>query len=305
MVPLFGDEIPLKGDIPAKVEVALEYLLQEKGLPGSVQIMGAGAMGGSLGALQFSVKGVRLVIQQVEFTGAQAVEPATLVAAVHPLLASDYDQSFVSEFVRKNVGPLYARLGYLKVAFGAPQVRLLAGSAQDLAVTIPVAEGAPYRLREMRWEGNQAVPTHELATHVSVMPGQPADTVQMEKDLDGILQLYAARGYIAARLSFAPEFDDDAKTVAYHVQIQEGDRYSMGKLEIAGLDPVRAESLRKTSELVPGQPYNRAYWNTFISKSGRLLPASRTPWKATPKETIHAETKTVDVTLTFAPDSGQ
>jgi outer membrane protein assembly factor BamA len=303
MVPLFGEKIPLKGDIPAKIEAVMAYLLEEKGIPGTVTIKGAGET--SVTALQFSVTGVRLVVGQVEIQGARVVDAATVSGALQPLLATDYDQAFVREFVRQQVGSLYERLGYLRVAFSAPTVELLSGSTQDLMVTVKVAEGDQFRLREIRWEGNEAIPSVELAKLVHVLPGQPADTVQFESDLDEVQGLYETKGYIGARASFKPSFDDAARTVAFDVQIQEGDLYSMGQLEIAGIDPERAEALRKTSELAPGQPYDRSYWNTFISKSSRLLPTSKTTWKASREESVHAETKTVDVTLTFAPDAGQ
>lgn len=305
LVPLFGEKIPLKGDIPAKIEVALEYLLKEKGIPGTVTVLGAGQIGGSVTALQFSVTGVRLAIQQVEILGAQAVDAVALAGAIQPLLNTDYDQSFVREFVRRNVGQLYTRLGYLKVAFGPPSVSVLPGSSQDLAVAVPVVEGDQFALREIRWEGNQAIPSADLAQHVHVRPGQPADTIQMESDLEEIQALYGTKGYIAAQLRLRPEFDDAEKSVAFSVQVHEGDLYSMGQLEIAGIDPARAEALRKTSELAPGQPYDRGYWNIFISKSGRLLPSSRTPWQANREERVHADTKTVDVTLTFLPGRKQ
>lgn len=304
MVPLFGEKIPLKGDIPAKIEAAIEYLLKAKGIPGTVTIMGAGQIGGPITALQFSVTGVRLVVQQVEILGAQGVDAVALAGAIQPLLNTDYDQTFVREFVRRNVGPFYARLGYLRVAFGPPSVSLLPGSSQDLAVAVPIAEGDQFALREIRWEGNQVIPSAELASHVHVLARQPADTVQMEKDLEQLQTLYSTKGYIAAQLRFQPDFDDAPKSVAFNVQVQEGDLYSMGKLEIAGIDPARAEALKKLCELAPGQPYNRSYWSTFISKSGRLLPAHPAGWKASRKENINAESKTVDVTLTFSPNTG-
>lgn len=305
MIPLFGEEIPLTGDIPAKIEAALTYLLKEKGIPGTVTIMGAGEMGGALRAVQFNVTGVRLTVQQLEFSGAQAVEPTALIAAIQPLLGTDYDQGFVREFIPRNVGPLFWRLGYLKVAFGVPGVELLTGSSQDLSVTIPVTEGDRYSLQEILWSGNEVIPPPDLTSHIHVMPGQPADVIQVEKDLEEIKDLYAAKGYLTAHTSFRPAFDDLSKSVSFDVQVYEGDLYSMGKLEIDGIDPARAEALKESCELAPGQPYNRSYWSTFISKSGRLLPASRTWWKTSIKENINAESKTVDITLTFLPNTGE
>ena len=185
------------------------------------------------------------------------------------------------------------------MAFGVPRVELLTGSSQDLSVTIPVTEGDRYSLQEILWSGNALIPSTELAGRVHIMPGQPADVIQVEKDLEEIKDLYAAKGYLTARTSFRPAFEDLSKSVSFDVQVYEGDLYSMGKLEIDGIDPARAEALKNSCDLAPGQPYNRSYWSAFISKSGRLLPASRTGWKTSLKENTNTDSKTVDVTLTF------
>ncbi len=301
MIPLFGDEIPLKGDIPAKIEAILALMLEEKDIPGTVRIMGAGEAG--VTAVKFSVEGVRLVVQQVEMQGAGAINPSILSAAMQPLLGTQFNPKVVHEYVSQNVGWLYAREGYLKASFSPPSASLMPGSVGDLMVVIQVTESSQYRLRAVRWEGNAAIPSSELAKFVHVQAGQPADMDQVDQDLTDIQRFYATKGYLTAQLSFEPELDDTAKQATLNIKVREGDLYSMGKLEITGIDPVRAEGLRKTSELLPGQPFNRDYWNTFIAKSGRLLPSSRTPWKATTKEDVHADTKTVDVTVTFAADT--
>jgi outer membrane protein assembly factor BamA len=307
LVPLFGDSIPLKGNIPEKIKTAIAQLLKSRGIPGTVTYTALGEVGGPVRAVQFNVIGVRLAIQQIKFLGARAVDAAALTAAVQPLLHTDYDGAFVREFAEQNVSPLYWRLGYQKVAFSAPHPEALStgGPTQDLVVTIPVEEGGQYLFREIVWTGNNVIPTSELAEKIHVLPGQPADTIQLRKDLDEIQTRYETRGYLAAVASLKPAFDDSAKTVTFEVQIREGDLYTMGKLEIAGIDPARAESLKKGCEMLPGQPYNRSYWSTFISKSGRLLPSSRTGWKTSRREEVHPDSKTVDVMLTFAPDTGQ
>ena len=306
-IPLFGEEIPLKGNIPDKIGGALTQLLQARGVSGTIEYTPAGESGGPVHGALFRVTGVRLAIQQVKFHGAHAVDAASLAAAVEPLLNTDYDQTFVREFTLLNIGPLFWRLGYLKVEFSAPRPEVIGGSgdSQDLAVTIPVEEGDQYQLREIIWTGNSAIPAAELAKHPHVTPNGPADTVQFQKDLEEIQSLYEKRGFITAAVRSKTAFDDSAKSVVFEIQVREGDLYSMGKLEIAGIDEIRATALERTRELLPGQPYDRSYWSQFISKSGRLLPAHRAGWKAGKSERINADSKTVDVTLTFTPNTGR
>ncbi len=306
-VPLFAEQVPLKGETLEKIKAAIALLLKGRGVSGTVTYTAAGEIGGPVRALQFNVVGVRLGIQQIRCSGARAVDSAALAAAVEPLLNTDYDGLFVREFAEQNAGPLFWRLGYLKVTFAAPRPEILggAGASQNLAVTIPVEEGDQYLLRELAWTGNSVFSASELAGKVHVLPSQPADTVQLGKDLEEIQRLYGLRGYITAAVISRTAFDDAAKSVVFEIDVREGDLYKMGKLEIAGVDSTRAEALKNFCELAPGQPYNRSYWSEFISKSGRLLPAHPAGWKAIPSETINPDSKTVDVTLTFAPNTGE
>ena len=55
---------------------------------------------------------------------------------------------------------------------------------------------------------------------------------------------YARKGYLAARVRAAQDFDDNARSVAYRFQLNEGPQYHMGELNITGLSETDTNNLR-------------------------------------------------------------
>ena len=304
-VSLFNGEVPTNGNQQEKLRAALEVLLKARGIKGRAQSTPLGREGGPIEAIQFRVEGVAIAVQQVDFKGAAQVEIAALQAAVQPLLGKDYEQTFVSSFAASNLTPLYGQLGYLRVAFGSPVARIVkAGAAgTSVAVTIPINEGQQYRLREIHWTGNTVVASSELAKSIHLNPGEPVNTTQLQTDLEGVQNAYAAKGYLLAAVTPKSTLDDAARTASYELLVREGDLFRMGKLEITGIEPFRAESLRKNCGLKTGDPFDRAYWTTFIQDSARYLAATPAGWKVDFKQAINEADRTVDVTIGFLPET--
>ncbi len=303
-VPLFTGEIPLAGNLPDQLDEALRSLLKSRGIPGTVHHTLYGHKDGPIQAIQFRLRGTSIPIRRVEFEGATHVDAKALQAAVQLLLGTDYDQSFVSDFVANNISPLYWERGYLQVAFDQPSAALIkeeAAGTTTVAVTIPVREGAQYRLAEIHWSGNQAFASTNLDKYIRLRAGELANAVELQRDLEGIQGAYAARGFLHATIESRPALAVATRTVTYELQVQEGDLYRMGKLEITGLDSSHTLALKKHCRLQTGDPYNKDYWHTFISASGRYLPQTFRGWTIGFRQSINESTKTVDVTISFAP----
>jgi outer membrane protein insertion porin family len=304
-VPLFNGEVPPNGNQQEKVATALEGLLKARGVKGRVRSTPQGREGGPVEAIQFHVEGVAITIQQVEFKGAAQIETAVLQSAIQPLLGKDYEQTLVSALAINSLTPVYGERGYLRAAFGTPVARVAktgaAGTA--VAVTIPINEGQRYRLREIRWTGNNMFPASELAKAIHLNPGEPVNTAQLQHDLESVQDAYSAKGYLLAAITPRPTLDDAARTASYELLVREGGLFRMGKLEITGLEPFRAESLKKKCRLKAGDPYDKNYWSEFIRDSSLYLVANPAGWKVDFRRSVNEAAKTVDVTISFIPET--
>jgi outer membrane protein assembly factor BamA len=300
-VPLFKGEVPLTGSLPDQLDAALESLLKERGIVGRVHHTMFAREGGPFEGLQFLLAGFPIPIRRVEFQGASHLDNASLQAAIQLLLGTNYERHFVRDFIAANVSPLYWQRGYLRVAFAEPTVEIIKSSAPEVAVatTIPVREGLQYRLAEIHWTGNTVFSPSDLAKSVHVAPGEPANSVQLQEDLEALENLYGTRGYIRAKIEPKPAFQDDPPKVSYELRVGEGDQYKMGAVKITGIDPGQTSSLLKRWKLGAGSSYDKSYMKVFISQIGRHLPPNPKGWKIGSEESIDDNAKTVNVTISL------
>jgi len=302
-VPLFDGSVPPGGKMLELISTQLSSMLESRGIHAQVQFEAQGPVGGPVQSMQFREVGVPTPITKIEFTGVQKVDAALLEDAARSLLDKDYDASFTHDFARRGIGAVYRQRGYLRAEFGAPVPHLLAGSptSNSVVVTIPVSEGEQYRLSEVVWSGESAIPYSELAKSLHVAIGSPLDAVQLEQDVLSLIRLFHPKGYLRADAKSNAVLDDATHSAACQIQIRQGDLFRLGRFEIAGLDEGHARSLEKLSQLRPGDPYDATYWTRFLQGVSRQLPPSQSGWKLRPEQTIHDDTKTVDVRLNFSP----
>lgn len=306
-LPLFDGYGPQGGTMLDLIAAQLVALLAARDIHAQVQYSPQGGLGGPIQSMQFREIGVPLPVHRIDFTGVANVDVALLQEAARPLLDHDYDASFIQDFSRGSLALVYRRRGYLRAQFGDPVPHLIAGdpTANAIAVTLPVSEGEEYRLKEITWSGETVIPYGELAKLVHVAVGSPLDAPQLEQDVLTMILFFHPKGYLLADVKSRAVLDDAAHTAVCQIQIQQGDLFRLGKLMIAGLDDAHAASLEQRSRLRPGNAYDSTYWNRFLQEVGCDLPASSSGWKFNPVQTIHTDTKTVDVRLVFTQGAGQ
>ena len=303
-VPLFNNLVPPKGEMLDRVSSGLKAMLQERGIQAQVEFSPKSDLSsGRLESIQFRVAGLPMPVLKFVFTGVQSVDPALLQDAARSLIGKDFESSLIEEYARGGIASVYRQRGYLQARFGEPVPQLLKGdgSPNSVQVTIPVSEGAQYKLKELVWSGESAIPYRDLEKTIRQARDSTVDAVQLEQDVLALPLLFHARGYLTADVKMQPALNDATHTAVYQLQIKQGDLFRLGKLEIAGLDDAHARAVGKMCRLHTGDPYEPGYWNTLIQQAFPALPRNQSGWKGTMQQTIHADTKTVDVTLTFAP----
>jgi outer membrane protein insertion porin family len=297
-VPLFQGQLPLSGNLIDAVSETLQGLLDERNIQAKVDYLRTGRAGGPLEAIAFSVTGPTIVIRNAEFPGAAPAELPLLQAAAKKLVGEDYLRSLMRVQEDKNFLPVYLARGYLKASFADAQAKVVQDSAQETTVDVsfPVEPGRQYKVAEVQWAGNSVFPADKLQPFIHLQAGQPANAVQLADDLEGARKHYGSRGYLGASIQPAPEFNDEASTVNYQLQVREGDVYHMGELEIRGLDTRATARIGDLWNLHEGDIFDDTYPKTFIETV--LKDASLNGWVAT----VHLgmnDDKTVDVTLRF------
>lgn len=307
-VPSFNGAAPNAGRMTDDIKLALQNLLKERGIDGTVEY--APFQSGGKQEYLFSVAGVSIPICTLRFPGAQNVSEAKLVKAAKQMTDADYSRSSGIAFSTFILFPLYREAGQLRAKFAPPVAKLAASEKckRGVEVNIPVEEGPIYLWEKAEWTGNDTVTSNDLNEALGMKHSELANGVKIDKRLREIGSLYGHTGHLDLSLRAEPEFDDAASRVTYKIAIKEGPQYRMGAFKIKGLSESDAKSLERKWKLKSGEVLDTSYLERFfttdiIEELQRLIAARKALAKGPPdiKKDItpNRQTLTADVTIEF------
>jgi outer membrane protein assembly factor BamA len=220
-----------------------------------------------------------------------------LKAAAKELSGKEYARNAVRAQAEKSFLRFYRQRGYLKAALGDPEANVVKSDPEETVVDVIFRPqpGSQYKLAELLISGNKVVPTDTLRKLIHAQVGDPINVVGLEDDVAALQHVYGTRGYMAAAIKVDREEDDKALSVKYSLTISEGDVYTMGDLDIHGLDSRTTDQMQTAWALRAGDTYNSDYPPHFAEQVDKKLGE----WNITIHESVNPRDKTVDVTLRF------
>jgi outer membrane protein assembly factor BamA len=306
-VPLFHGELPIRGNLADQVSLALQAMLIEEKVQGSADYTRIRAEGGPTEAFDFSVAGRRVTIRDVRFEGADPSLLPLLKTAARALSGTEYSRNAIRAKAEESFMRFYLQRGYLKATLGDPEAKVVKSTEEKGDTKNEIEEtqvdvifhpnpGSRYKLADLTLSGNKVIPTEALRKLVRAQVGEPVNVIEMEDDLKGLQHLYGTRGYMAAEIKSHQDSDDKTLSVKYAVTISEGDVYTMGDLDIHGLDSPTTARMQTAWALRTGDTYNSDYPRQFAAQADEELR----DWNIAIHESLNKD-KTVDVTLHFTP----
>jgi outer membrane protein assembly factor BamA len=301
-LPLFDGKVPMVGNFQEQVRAELQQMLEKRGIRATVSLNSQGELGKLPTRYLYAVDGIRVRTARVVFDGVAQLDPLVLHKAAEPMLRENYAESYVRGFAKESLLRLYLQRGFLKAQFGDPEFALTSAdpAATIVELRLRVEEGAQYKLGSITWQGN-SVPATELAKFITLAPGQPADMVKLKADMAKIREAYGTLGRLAVRIEPEPEFAEP-DVVNFRMNINEGERYSMGLLQIRGLPQPVIARLASAWQMMPGMTYDASYAKRFLEGQATMdvLPPDTT-WNFNTREIINDDSRLVDVTVEFSP----
>ena len=298
-VPLFAGSVPQTGNLADQVSAALDVILKSKNIQGQV-VAGPTPVAGPASAMRFRIDGIDVKIAKIDFPGASAERLSLLQAATMSILAGSYMQSTTPADIRQRAQGVYGKFGFLKVQFAAPKVTIMKDdpSAPVVALELPVEEGPQYTFAAADWTGNSAISGEDLAKLLDLKAGGLADVTHLANSVAAAKDLYGTKGYMYAQVKSTATLDPGKQTAVFHLAIDEGPLYRMGKLELQNLDAQHEALVRHVWDMKEGDVYDASYAKTFLKKHPREL-SSLNGWAALYTQTIHDDTLVVDLALKF------
>ncbi|MGH9498957.1 MAG: POTRA domain-containing protein [Terriglobales bacterium] len=298
-VPLFHGELPIRGGLADQISETLQALLIEAKVAGSADYTRVGADNGPTQAFDFSVSGQSITIREVRFPGADPKLLPALQAAASDLSGKEYSRAGIRTQAEKSFLPFYLQRGYLKASLGEPEASVVTTGPQETTVDVIFHPdpGSQYKLAALTISGNKVLPAVALRKLIHMQVGQPVNQVELNNDVAALEHLYGTRGYMAAAIKVRRELADASLSVRYAVSISEGAVYTMGDLDIHGLDSNATAQLQAAWALRTGDTYNSDYPRQFAKEAEK----QEDDWNIAINESVNSKDKTVDVTLLFTP----
>jgi len=215
------------------------------------------------------IEGPRVRIQEIRFNGNNAFTNDQLHAqirtrtaiilfrrgALEPDILAD-DVAALSKFYRDR--------GYIDVRVDR-QIDLSPDNAEAI-VTFVIAEGPQYTLRHLRasrpnGEPLQVFALEQIAAMMELKPGDIYSQDKLRKSIDIIKEAYGLMGYlditdVEIQLRTFEYRTPESAQVDLDLTIDEGQRYRVGQIEIAGNSLTRDRIIRRDIRLAPGRPFD-------------------------------------------------
>ncbi|MBA3242346.1 MAG: hypothetical protein H0T60_14040 [Acidobacteria bacterium] len=313
-LPSFDGTAPESGGVADTIKLALEELLRERKIKGAVEYTLSAEIRGSGPEHLFTVKGPGLRVCRLEFPGARAVQQELLVQKSGGIFDNDYSRRYVGVFAENSLLPLYHERGYLRASFLQPKVEAVEAGGEceggGIRLSLPVEEGPVYLWERAEWLGQEALTPQELDAALGMRSNEIANALKVDKGVGLVRRAYGRKGYLTAQATVSPVFDDAGRRVTFRFRVTEGPQYRMGALYIEGLSEQDTNNLRVRWNLMPREVYDEGYLAEFVKKSVAefVRDAARNarplkPFKIESSMNADREKMTVDVTLTFKPDT--
>jgi outer membrane protein insertion porin family len=181
---------------------------------------------------------------------------------------------------RDNLRNFYGDRGYIDVKIGEPVLDLVAKKPDaetlkkkkyTMHITIPVEEGEPYMLGSFEVTGVEIFSATGLTRAFEVKEGATYSRKAIEDGMEKVRKSYHNAGYVYAYTNETwSRREGDENIVDVAVDIFEGDRFSLGRLEFVGNTTTRDKVLRREFRVSEGQPMNMGLFEASVYKVNAL-----------------------------------
>lgn len=151
----------------------------------------------------------------------------------------------------------YKSLGYFNVQIGREISE--SNDGRWLSIRFIINEGPRYKVREVRFVGNQRFRSEDLIRLLNLKPGEDGNpefnSARMSEDVVALRDLYGENGFVYADVQAEPRFLEEPGYLDMVYRISEGKQYRVGKINVhyvGGNGITKHEVIRNYLSLRPG-----------------------------------------------------
>lgn len=251
------------------------------------------------------------IVRRVTISGNDGIDSEEILDALTLTAGASLDYPLLYEN-QQRIAALYRAKGFY-LAEVSHEIETLSGNA--VAINFNVDEGKKLKLREIVLEGNEHFSTPDLLRGLHTKPwhwysyatqyldksGTYSEPV-FTQDLRTIEQKYMDAGYLKVEIS-SPEVDPEEDGLVVTVDIEEGDQFRTGEIDVEGDSTVDLEALRSQLLLKTGEVFNRSHLTADVERLTRYY-TDRGFYFASVNPRTHLESDTKIVSVEFEVEKG-
>ncbi|HVZ19183.1 MAG TPA: POTRA domain-containing protein [Terriglobales bacterium] len=205
----------------------------------------------------------------VVITGAYTVPSEIKQAITKEIQRSVTGISQIPNEMSERIRDEFQRYGYFKVNVYDPTQKEFRerGVVKRIQLTVNVDEGRRYRLGDIRFKNNKVVDVQSLRQAIPMQSGEIFDVEKIRQGFKALQHLYCTQGYI----NFIPipntEIDDEHSLVSMVFDLDEGDQFRVGRIDLDGLEPFpgAGKQILDSWNAHRGEIYTCDWWKTYMA----------------------------------------
>jgi len=277
-----------------RAQVVLEQLLAEHGRQFARARARTRNIPPNSVALTFIVvEGPKVKLGEIRFEGNKVFSTRRLVRIMkysRPVGAPPWFYWFHKTYVKDkiladlelNVRTLYQDNGYFYVVLKEPVTKMTDtkqrwpffffswGRGKRVDVTIPVEEGAQYRLGRFVIRGNKLFKQEQIAPVLQLKSGDTFNLGKVRKSIENFQKLYGAYGYINFTATPDIEPDNKKKVINLALDFEEEKQYFVHRIEFSGNTKTRDKVIRRELLTDEGNVFSSELWDLSVMRVNQL-----------------------------------
>ena len=263
------------------------------------------------------VEGPKVKVGSVEFTGNKVFTSYQLARAMKysksvgaPPWFYWFHKTYDKEKIEadlENIRDLYRDHGYFYAVPKDPETKMVDtrrripffftfGRGKRVDLTIPIEEGAQYRLGRFVIRGNKLFKQNQLARVLRLKPGDVFVLAKVRKAIENYTKLYGQFGYINFTASPDIEPDNKRHLINLALDFEEDKQFFVHRIEFSGNTKTRDKVIRRELLVSEGDAFNSGFWDLSVLRVNQL-GFFDTVKKEDYDISQNAKDNTVDVTL--------
>ena len=245
-----------------------------------------------------------VTVAELSFEGSllmTAADQAQISASIRQKVYSGDRAEVISQVLER------ARVAWQEHGYSDVQVRgdskILSSSPanEQVALTVQVDEGRQYRLERITFNNNREVTNVEALRRLfPIKNGGIFDRTSIRKGLDNLRKAYLELGHLNFTSIPSTTIDEVSQTVSLDIDIDEGKKFFVSRIDIMGLDEAAFQNVLKDLLVKPGDAYDQRLVDLFLQMHAALLPITAPPDSLIDLQ-LDERAGTVAITYDFRP----